>query len=87
MKVPDYVERRIVVEIGRQYAYVYMTDGNGKIVPQREESFKQPYRMDRQEAASDAVDLWDIIYDHLNETINFPLPEGGDDEPDSEEED
>ena len=60
MKVPDYVERRIVVEIGRQYAYVYMTDGNGKLVPQREESFKQPYR---------------------------PLPEGGDDEPDSEEED
>jgi hypothetical protein len=87
MKVPDYVERRIVVEIGRQYAYVYMTDGNGKIVPQREESFKQPYRMDRQEAASDAVDLWDLVYDHLNETINFPLPEGGDDESDSEKED
>jgi hypothetical protein len=43
--------------------------------------------MDRQEAASDAVDLWDLVYDHLNETINFPLPEGGDDEPDSEEED
>ena len=85
MKVPDYVERRIVVEIGRQYAYVYMTDGNGKIVPQREESFKQPYRMDRQEAASDAVDLWDIVYDHLNETINFPLPEGGDEPTDDSE--
>jgi hypothetical protein len=87
MKVPDYVERRIVVEIGRQYAYVYMTDGNGKLLPDREESFKQPYRMDRQEAASDAVDLWDVVYDHLNDTINFPLPEAGDDGPDSEEED
>lgn len=87
MKVPDYVERRIVIEVGRQYAYVYMTTGDGKIIPDREESFKQPYRLDRQEAAEEASDLWDLVYDHLNETINWPLPEGGDDGPDSEEED
>jgi hypothetical protein len=87
MKVPDYVERRIVIEIGRQYAYVYMTAGDGKLLPDREESFKQPYRLDRQEAAEEAVDLWDLVYDHLNDTINWPLPEGGDDGPDSEEED
>jgi hypothetical protein len=31
--------------------------------------------------------LWDVVYDHLNDTINFPLPEAGDDGPDSEEED
>jgi len=87
MKVPDYVERRIVIEVGRQYAYVYMTTGDGKIIPDREESFKQPYRLDRQEAAEESADLWDLVYDHLNETINWPLPEGGDDGPDSEEED
>jgi hypothetical protein len=41
--------------------------------------------MDRQEAASDAVDLWDLVYDHLNETINVPLPEGGDEPTDDSE--
>ena len=87
MKVPDYVERRIVIEVGRQYAYVYMTTGDGKLIAGREESFKQPYRLDLKEAAEEATDLWDLVYDHLNDTINFPLPEAGDDGPDSEEED
>ncbi len=87
MNLPDYVERRIVVEFGRQYAYVYMTSADGKLIPDREESFKQPYRMDRQEAMEEASDMWDVIYDHLNDTINWPLPEAGDDPSDSGEED
>jgi hypothetical protein len=77
-KLPDYVERRIVVEFGRQYAYVYMTTGDGKLIPDREESFKQPYLMERKEAHDDADDLWQMVYDMLNDTINFPT-EGDDD--------
>ena len=80
MPLPDYVERRIVVEFGRQYVYLYMTTGDGKLIADREESFKQPYRVDRQEAASDAVDAWDVLYDHLNEVLNFPLPDSDDEE-------
>ena len=77
-KLPDYVERRIVVEFGRRYAYVYMTDGGGKLIAEREESFRQPYVMERKEAHEDADDLWQMIYDWLNDTINFPT--AGDDE-------
>ena len=77
MALPDYVERRIVVEFGRQYVYLYMTTGDGKLTADREESFKQPYRVDAKEAAEDAVEAWDVIYDHLNEVLNWPLQEDG----------
>ena len=42
------VLRRIVVEYGQQYAYIYMTDGSGKLID--EEVFKQPFRLDRKDA-------------------------------------
>lgn len=83
MALPDYVERRIVVEFGCQYVYLYMTTGDGKLLDDREESFKQPYRVDRKEAADDARDTWDMIYDHLNDSLNFPLQGGGGDAPES----
>ena len=79
-KIPDYVERRIVVEFGRQYAYVYMTDGAGKLITGREESFRQPYLIERKESQEEADDLWHMIYDWLNETINFPSVLGDDDD-------
>lgn len=78
----DYVERRIVVEFGRMYAYAYLTDGNGKLI--EEEPFKQPFRLDRQEAIEEARELWDMVYDHLNDSINFPSASEGDDEEQSE---
>lgn len=86
MAIPDYVERRIVIEYGRRYVYLYMTSGDGKLLPGREESFKQPFVLDRKDAAEEAVDLWDLAYDHINETVNITLQGGGDDESDSENE-
>jgi hypothetical protein len=84
MALPDYVERRIVVELGRQYVYLYMTTGDGKLIADREESFKQPYRVETKEAAADAVDAWDVLYDHFNDLLNWPLQEEGGDEAESE---
>jgi hypothetical protein len=75
--LPDYVERRIVLEYGRQYAYLYMTTGDGKLIKTREESFKQPFRLELKEAREEAEDAWHLIYDFLNDTVNFPTP-GGD---------
>lgn len=69
-KLPDYVERRIVLEYGLQYAYLYITDGNGKLLD--EESFKQPYRMDRRECHDEAKDAHAVLYDWCNDTINYP---------------
>jgi hypothetical protein len=74
--LPDYVERRIVVEFGLQYAYLYVTDGAGKL--RDEESFKQPYRLERKECHDEANDVYSMIYDSLNELINFPTASSGD---------
>jgi hypothetical protein len=74
--LPDYVERRIVVEFGLQYAYAYITDGAGKLID--EESFRQPYRLERKECHEEAKDLYSLIYDSLNEAINFPTASSGD---------
>jgi hypothetical protein len=76
--LPDYVERRIVLEYGRQYAYLYMTTGDGKLIAGREESFKQPFRLELKEARDEAGDAWDVLYDFLNDTINFPTASSGD---------
>jgi hypothetical protein len=66
----DSVERRIVVEYGRQYAYLYVTDGDSKVLD--DESFKQPYRLERKESHEEARDCYDVLYDLLNDTINYP---------------
>lgn len=84
MALPDYVERRIVIEFGRQYVYLYMTTGDGKLIADREESFKQPYRVETKEAVEDAVEVWDVVYDHLNDVLNWPLQEEGDEGAESE---
>jgi hypothetical protein len=76
--LPDYVERRIVLEYGRQYAYVYMTTGDGKMIPGREESFRQPFRLELKEAREEAQMAWDVLYDFLNDTINFPTASSDD---------
>jgi hypothetical protein len=75
--LPDYVERRIVLEYGRQYAYLYMTTGDGKLIKSREESFKQPFRLELKEAREEAEDAWHLIYDFLNDTVNFPTAGNG----------
>lgn len=66
----DDVYRRVVVEYGLQYVYVYLADQNGRVLS--DEVFRQPYRMERSEAAEEAKDCFDVVYDMLNDTINFP---------------
>lgn len=86
MGLPDYVERRIVIEYGRQYVYLYMTTGDGKLLPGREESFKQHYVLERKEAHEEAVELWDVAYDHLNDIVNVNLQEVDGEDSESEDE-
>lgn len=74
----DAVERRIVIEYGRQYCYCYITDGDGKVID--DESFKQPYRLERKESHEEAKDCYDAIYDWLNDSINYPTAGLGDED-------
>lgn len=86
MSGTDHVHRRIVVEYGALYAYVYMTDANGKILD--EDRFKQPFRLDKRDIADESEDCYRSIWDWLNDTVNVtPLQGGGDDEAESGEED
>ncbi len=79
---PDYVHRRIIIEHGRRYIYLYMTTGDGKLVTEREESFAQPFELELREAEEEATDVWDLVYDHLNDTCNLGADSDGDDEDD-----
>lgn len=81
------VLRRIVVEYGQQYVYLYITDGNGKLLD--EEVFKQPWRLDRKDAFEEAKDTYDNTFDWLNDVVNItpPLQEDEDEASDSEQED
>lgn len=79
---PDSIVRRIVVDVGRVYSYLQIVDGSGKILD--EDVFKQPYRIDKSDAVEEAHDLHGVIYDFLNETINFPSASGGGESAESE---
>lgn len=88
MQLPqrDYVERRIVVEYGRRYVYITLTDAEGKIVGQREEAFTQPFLLDRKDAWEEADDCWQAIYQWLSDVVVFPLPDPGGPDAHSDEE-
>lgn len=81
------VLRRIVIEYGQQYVYLYITDGNGKLLD--EEVFKQAFKLDRKDAFEEAKDAYDNAFDWLNEVVNItpPLQGGHDEEAESGEED
>lgn len=83
----DSVMWRVTVEYGRRYAYTTLTDANGNIVPGFEECFTQPFLLDKKDAQEEAKDAWHNLYDWLNDTIVFPLPDSRDDAADSGEED
>lgn len=80
----DEVHRRIVCEYGRWYAYLYITDSNGKIM--EEESFKQPFRLDWKDSAEEARDTFQLIYQHLQDTILWYSTAREDDPPSDSEE-
>lgn len=82
-KEKDEVYRRIVVEYGRWYVYVYVTDSNGKLL--EEESFKQPFRLDWKDSAEEARDCWQFLYQYLQDTVLWYSTARDDDEtPDSD---
>ena len=75
MSQPDEVVRRIVCEYGQRYVYLYVTDGNGKVL--EDDRFTQPYRLDRRDAIDEAKEFFDRAYDWANETINYPSASDG----------
>lgn len=80
----DSVLRRITVEYGHWYVYAYLTDASGKVID--EERFKQPFRLDRKDAAEEAHDCYQNVYQWLLDTCVFPTARDGDKPPHSKDE-
>ena len=70
----DTVVRRLVVEYGHWYVYVYLTDDNGKII--EDEAFKQPFRLDRQDVAEESLDCFHNVYQWVLDTTVFSASDG-----------
>lgn len=72
---PDTVVRRIVVEYGRLYVYLRMTDANDRTVADYEEVFTQPFPLDRKDATEESTDCWQHLYQWCLDTVVFATPE------------
>lgn len=66
-KKRDTVLRRVVIEYGRIYAYVYYTDANGKVL--EEEVFEQPFELAQREVAEESREAFDQCYQWLQDTV------------------
>lgn len=62
------VEGKIVIDVSRKYVSIFRCDGEGKVLD--EDHFAYQFRLDRQDAASEVVDIYATVYDWLNDTIN-----------------
>lgn len=63
----DQVYRRIVIEYGQLYVYAYYVNEHGRVLA--EECWKQPFRLDRRDVQEEAGDAWDLVYQHLQDTV------------------
>jgi len=78
--LPDYVQRRVVIEYGRRYIYATLTDSNGKI--HAEEIWTQPYLLDVKDANEEAHETFQAVYQHIQDTVVFPNNSTEDSDPD-----
>ena len=62
------VEAKIVIEVSRKYASIFRCDANGAVLDF--DHFAFDFRLDKQDAVAEVVDLYSMLYDWLNDTIN-----------------
>lgn len=83
-KEKDIIVRRVVVEYGHWYVYLYITDGNGRVLD--EDTFKQPFRLERKDIDEESKDCYQNTYQWISDITVFSAsidPEP----PESDEED
>lgn len=62
------VEGKIVIDVSRKYVSIFRCDGEGKVLD--DDHFAFPFRLDRKDAIEEANDLYAVVFDWLNDTIN-----------------
>ena len=83
----DRIEGKIVVDVTRSHAWVYLCDGDGVILDQ--DSFRWPFRLDRKDAGVEASNIHGVLFDYLNDSCNVGWDDtdaasAGEESPDSE---
>lgn len=63
----DSVHRRIVVEYGQYYAYIFIEDRNGRLL--EEEAFRQPFKLEFKDSAEEANECFQYVYQYLQDTV------------------
>jgi hypothetical protein len=62
------VEAKVIIEVSRKYVSLFRCDGTGAILDY--DHFAFPFRLDRQDAVSEALDIFARLYDHMNTVVN-----------------
>ena len=69
------VEGKIVIDVSRKYVSIFRCDGEGRVID--EDHFAYLFRLDRQDAVAEVVDIYATFYDWLNDTINIDAARDG----------
>ncbi len=59
---------KIVIDFSQKYASVYICDGEGKV--RDSDHFRFPYELTRKDVVSEVNDMYAMVYDWLNDTLN-----------------
>lgn len=79
---PNPVEGRVILEVTRHHALIYLCDRKGIVVDN--EVFRYPFPLDRDDCQTECRDLFDMLYDALNDVVNAELQGGTGDKPESD---
>lgn len=71
------VEGKVVIDVSRKCVSIFRCDGTGAILDS--DHFAFPHRLDRTDALGEVVDIYAVLYDWLNGTINEVSARGDDD--------
>lgn len=69
--MPNPIEGRVILEVTRQHAILYLCDAKGIVVDN--EVFRFPFKLERQDAYSEVKDAWDCVWDYLNHAVNWDV--------------
>jgi hypothetical protein len=79
---PNPVEGRVILEVTRHHAVLYLCDRKGIVVDN--EVFRFPSPLDQQGCSEECRGLFNIAYDCLNGMVNGELQGGGGQGPQSD---
>ena len=79
---PNPVQGRVILEVTRHHAVIYLCDRQGIVLDN--EVFKYPFPLDKHDCSDECRDLFNILYDALNDVVNAELQGGGGEKPESD---